>query len=49
MNPTVSWLAAARSDLAVAYDSLGQQADAARIRAESAALAQQAKADAKDR
>jgi serine/threonine-protein kinase len=49
MNPTVSWLTSARSDLAVAYDSLGQQADAARIRAESAALAQQAKVDVKGR
>jgi serine/threonine-protein kinase len=34
MNPTVSWLTAARSDLATAYDSLKRPADAARIRAE---------------
>jgi len=42
VNPTVSWLTSARADLATAYDSLGRPNDAARIRAEIAALEQQA-------
>jgi serine/threonine-protein kinase len=44
MNPTVSWLTSARSDLATAYDSLHKPQDAARIRAEIAALEKQAAA-----
>jgi serine/threonine-protein kinase len=42
MNPTVSWLASARADLAAAYDSLGRPGDAARVRAEIAELESQA-------
>lgn len=42
MNPTVSWLVSARTDLAAEYDALGRPADATRIRAESASVAQKA-------
>src|SRR5687767_10315685 len=44
MNPTVSFLVAARSDLASAYDSLHRPQDAARLRAEIAAVEKQAAA-----
>jgi tetratricopeptide (TPR) repeat protein len=44
MNPTVSFLVAARSDLASAYDSLRRPQDAARLRAEIAAVEKQAAA-----
>ena len=44
MNPTVSWLASARADLAAAYDSLRRPADAARLRAEIATIEKQAAA-----
>lgn len=44
MNPTVSWLTSARSDLATAYDSLRRPADAARLRVEIANLEKQSAA-----
>jgi serine/threonine protein kinase/lipopolysaccharide biosynthesis regulator YciM len=43
MNPTVSWLTAARTDLAMAYDSLGRAAEASRLRAEIDSLSKAAK------
>jgi serine/threonine-protein kinase len=42
LPPTVSWLTSARTDLATAYDSLRRPADAARVRAEIAAVEAQA-------
>jgi serine/threonine-protein kinase len=44
MNPSVSWLTSARSDLATAYDSLRRPSDAARLRAEMASVEKQAAA-----
>ena len=44
MNPSVSWLVAARTDLAMVYDSLGRVAEAARVRATSDSLARAATA-----
>ena len=38
LNPAVSWLVSARSDLATAYDSLHRPADAAKWRAEIASV-----------
>ncbi len=47
LNPTVSWLVSARSDLATAYDSLKRPSDAARLRAEIASVEKQASAKQK--
>jgi serine/threonine-protein kinase len=47
LNPTVSWLVSARTDLAILYDSLNRPADAARFRAETDSLAKQAAAKPK--
>ena len=47
LNPTVSWLVSARSDLATAYDSLKRPADAARLRAEIASVEKQSAAKPK--
>jgi serine/threonine-protein kinase len=44
LNPTSSWLVSARTDLALAYDSLERPTDAARVRAETANVEKQAAA-----
>ena len=41
MNPTASWLVSARTELAMAYDSLHRPQDAARLRAEIATIEKQ--------